>query len=393
MFPEQLEKKVRKIIKDVRLKGDDALIDFTKKFDAVVLKHEELKVSKYDMKQAYKRVDRDFLTAVQTAKKNINAFYKNSKAKSWKMKSKGVELGEIFRPIDSVGVYVPGGKFPYPSTILMTVVPAKVAGVKRIVVVTPPKNITAEVLVAADIAGVDEMYRVGGAQAIAALAYGTQAIHRVDKIVGPGNSYVACAKQNVFGDVGIDVIAGPSEVAVIADSSADASFVIQDLMAQVEHGMEANATLITTSKDLVEQVKNNLVTTKERGANIEIILVKSLSRAADIVNNMAPEHLELIVKNPRALLPKIRHAGAIFLGAFSPVAAGDYIAGPSHVLPTGGAARFSSGLGIGDFMKRSSVIYYTKEALKKHAKAIEKLAEVEGFTTHAQTIKVRFSKK
>lgn len=392
MFSETVERKVKKIIQEVRLKGDTALLKFTKKFDGVVLNPKELKINEQAIKKACEKVDRDFLRAIITAQKNITDFYRNKARKSWQVKKKGIILGEIWRPIVSVGIYIPGGKYSYPSSILMTVIPARIAGVERIVIVTPPKNITPEVLVTLAIAGVDEVYQVGGAQAVAALAYGTQTIPKVDKIVGPGNLYVTCAKKIVFGDVGIDLIAGPSEVAILADDTAKTDYVIYDLLAQLEHGMEANATLITTSQELFGKVKQKLMPLINQGKNINFIRVQNIDKAIELVNKIAPEHLEILTKNPKGLVSRIKNAGAIFVGEFSPVAVGDYIAGPSHVLPTGRAARFSSGLGVDDFLTKSSLIYYDEEALKKYGKMIEKLAEVEGLKNHAETIRIRLRK-
>ena len=392
MFPEIIEQKVKNIVREVWLKGDSALLAFTKKFDKVLLKSEDLKISKKIIKKAYGKVDKDFLTSIRIARKNVTEFYTKNKKKSWRQKRKGVILGEIWRPMESVGVYIPGGRYPYPSTILMTVIPAKIAGVRRIVIVTPPGNLTPEVLVTADMVGIDEIYQVGGAQAIAALAYGTQTISKVDKIVGPGNIYVTCAKKVVFGDVGIDLIAGPSEVTILADARANADYVACDLLAQVEHGMEATAFLVTNSRKLLREVKKKLASSVKEMRDIQLIQVKSINQAVEVINKIAPEHLEILIENPAEILPKIKNAGAIFLGEFSPVAIGDYIAGPSHVLPTGGAARFSSGLGVEDFFKKSSIISYDKGALRKYAGAIEKLAKVEGLKAHAETIKVRFSK-
>ncbi len=391
MFSEEVEQKVKKIVREVRLKGDEALLFYTKKFDKILLQSKDLKIDKKRIKQSYDKVDKHFLKSIMIAKKNITEFHTKNHKKSWQVMKEGIILGEIWHPIESIGVYIPGGKYSYPSTILMTVVPAKVAGVWRIIMVTPPENLTSEVLVTADIVGVDEIYQVGGAQAIAALAYGTQTIPKVDKIVGPGNIYVTCAKKIVFGDVGIDLIAGPSEVAVLADATANSNYVIYDLLAQIEHGAEANATLITTSDDLLKKVKKKLNSLIKKEENINFIKTKNIDEAIENVNKIAPEHLEILTKNPKKILSKIKNAGAIFVGEFSPVAVGDYIAGPSHVLPTGAAARFSSGLGVDDFLKKSSLIWYNKKGLSKYAKAIEKLAEIEGFIRHAQTIRVRFS--
>jgi histidinol dehydrogenase len=392
MFSEATEQTVKKIIKEVRAKGDVALLSFTRKFDGVSLSKGNLRIGEQAIKKACREVNPDFIKAVITAKKNIEGFYRNKARKSWQARKNGITLGEIWRPIESVGIYAPGGKYTYPSTTLMTVIPARIAGVKRIVVVTPPKKIKAEMLVTLAIIGVDEVYQVGGAQAIAALAYGTQTITKVDKIVGPGNDYVTCAKKLVFGDVGIDLLAGPSEVVVLADEAAQADYVVADLAAQFEHGMGASAVLMTTSRDLLDKVKRKLMPVVNKGKGLNFIRVQSIDKGVELINKIAPEHLEILVKNPSAILGKIKNAGAIFLGEFSPVAVGDYIAGPSHVLPTGGAARFSSGLGVEDFMKKSSLISYDKKALKKYGKMIETLAEAEGLQNHAQTIRIRLNK-
>ncbi len=390
-YSKDIEKVVKRIIDDVRINKDEAVIRYTKKFDAVSLKPGQLRVTRRDIKSAYTEVDKKFLVSIKKAYSNIVSFHKKQLRKPWSQKKDDVILGEVLRPVQRVGIYVPGGRFAYPSTVLMSAVPAKVAGVGRIIMVSPPANITAEVLVASDIAGVDEVYRVGGSQAIAALAYGTRTIKKVDKIVGPGNMYVTIAKKLVFGDVGIDLIAGPSEIVILADSSADSDYVIADLLGQVEHGMGAKAILVSISKDLLKVVKRALMKYIQAGA-VDIFYAKTITEAIRLVNDIAPEHLEILTLKPSGIVSKVNNAGAIFIGPYTPVAVGDYFAGPSHVLPTNRAARFSSGLSVDDFTKRISVVSYSKQALKRHASSIITLAETEGMLSHAQSIKVRMYK-
>jgi len=384
----RVEERVKKIIEDVRVFGDDALIKYTKKFDRVKLSVRQLKVSEMEISGAYQNISPNFVSSLKVIIENVNRFYRKTLRKSWRIKdADGVMLGENYTPLEKVGVYIPAGTAPLVSTVYMTVLPAKLAGVKRIVLISPPdKNgfINPHILVVADLLKVDEIYRVGGAQGIAALAYGTKTIPRVDKIVGPGNVYVNEAKRQVFGQVDIDMIAGPTELVVIANRYSEPRFIIADLKAQAEHA-KGLAILITNSKSLAKEVKSQL-----DGNNGYIILTKNLEQAAEIANKIAPEHLEILVKNPQRLLKRIRNAGAIFLGPYSPTAVGDYVAGPSHVLPTSGTARFFSGLSVFDFMKSNHIISYSKKALEKIKEPLEKIAGIEGLSKHLDSVKVRF---
>ena len=384
----RVEERVKKIIEDVRVFGDDALIKYTKKFDRVKLSVRQLKVSEMEISGAYQNISPNFVSSLKVIIENVNRFYRKTLRKSWRIKdADGVMLGENYTPLEKVGVYIPAGTAPLVSTVYMTVLPAKLAGVKRIVLISPPdKNgfINPHILVVADLLKVDEIYRVGGAQGIAALAYGTKTVPRVDKIVGPGNVYVNEAKRQVFGQVDIDMIAGPTELVVIANRYSEPRFIIADLKAQAEHA-KGLAILITNSKSLAKEVKSQL-----DGNNGYIILTKNLEQAAEIANKIAPEHLEILVKNPQRLLKRIRNAGAIFLGSYSPTAVGDYVAGPSHVLPTSGTARFFSGLSVFDFMKSNHIISYSKKALEKIKEPLEKIAGIEGLSKHLDSVKIRF---
>jgi histidinol dehydrogenase len=384
----RVEEKVRKILDDVRLFGDDALIRYTRKFDKVKLSQRQLKVSEIEISGAYANISPHFVSALKIVIENVNRFYRKQLRKSWRIKgAEGVVLGENYTPLEKVGVYIPAGTAPLVSTVYMTVLPAKLAGVKKIVLISPPdKNgyINPHILVVADLLKVDEIYRVGGAQGVGALAYGTKTIPRVDKIVGPGNIYVSEAKRQVFGMVDIDMIAGPTELVVIANRFSDPKFIVTDLRAQGEHA-KGLAILITNSKGLAKEVKS-----QTDGLNGYIILTKNLKQAAEISNKIAPEHLEILVQNPQKLLKDIKNAGAIFLGPYSPVALGDYVAGPSHVLPTSGTARFFSGLNVTDFIKSSHVISYSKKALEKIREPLEKIAGIEGLQKHVDSVKSRF---
>ncbi|MBK5241192.1 histidinol dehydrogenase [Clostridium sp.] len=398
---------VDKIIEDVKSRGDDAIIEYTQKFDSKFIKAENLIVSTEEIKNAYKMVDKDFIDAINLAKKNVTLFHEKQIRNPFMMtKEKGVILGQTVRGVESAGIYVPGGTAVYPSSVIMNAIPAKVAGVENLVMVTPPLSdgsINPHILVAADIAGVDKIYKVGGAQAIAGLAFGTEIISKVDKIVGPGNIYVAMAKRSVFGYVDIDMIAGPSEILIIADDTANEKFIAADLMSQAEHDVLASAMLITTSKDLADKVVSELeiqIQTMSRKNIIKeslskygiILIVDNINEAIVLANKIAPEHLEVLVESPFDLLGNIKNAGSIFLGEYSPEPLGDYVAGPNHVLPTGGTARFFSPLSVDDFIKKSSYIYYTKEALGEVKDKVIKLTEVEGLTAHGNSIKVRFEK-
>lgn len=405
--PEQNET-VRRIIEEVRQDGDVALRRMAKEFDRVEVA--ELRVSDEEIQAAYAHVDAEFLAALRQAAANIRAFHEKQKRTSWMdLQPDGSLLGQIIRPLKRVGLYVPGGKAAYPSSVLMNAIPAIVAGVPEIAMVTPPatageEGINPHILVAAAEAGVREIYRAGGAQAVAALAYGTESIQPVDKIVGPGNIYVALAKRFVFGVVDIDMIAGPTDIVVLADEHADPEYVAADLLAQAEHDEMSPAILVTTSQELAESVRLELwrqldvlpkkaiaaVSTATKGA---ILLVDSLDEGVDVVNRLAPEHCELLVQEPFNLLPRIENAGAIFLGAYSTEPVGDYFAGPNHVLPTNGTARFSSPLNVDDFLKKSSVIHYSKEALIANGEMIMTLARNEGLEGHARAVEVRLKKE
>ena len=384
----RVEEKVRKIIDDVRLFGDEALIKYTRKFDKVKLNQRQLKISQIEISGAYANISPHFVSSLKVVIENVNRFYRKQLRKSWRIKgAEGVVLGENYTALEKVGVYIPAGTAPLVSTVYMTVLPVKLAGVKKIVLISPPdKNgyINPHILVVADLLKVDEIYRVGGAQGIAALAYGTKTIPKVDKIVGPGNIYVSEAKRQVFGMVDIDMIAGPTELVVIANRFSDPKFIVADLRAQAEHA-KGLAILITNSKELAKEVKSQL-----DGNNGFIILTKNLKQSAEIANRIAPEHLEILVQNPQKLLKDIKNAGAIFLGPYSPVALGDYVAGPSHVLPTQGTARFFSGLGVMDFIKSSHIISYPKKALEKIREPLEKIAGIEGLQKHVDSVKSRF---
>jgi histidinol dehydrogenase len=397
---------VQKIIADIRANGDTALKAYTNKFDHVSL--ESFAVEEAEIDEAYGLVDSEFVEIVKEAAGNIRTFHEKQLRPSWMTtEENGTILGQKITPLDSVGVYVPGGTAAYPSSVLMNVIPATVAGVKRIVMVSPPDKETGKlppaVLVAAKEAGVKEIYKVGGAQAIAALAYGTESIESVDKITGPGNIFVALAKKEVFGDVDIDMIAGPSEIAVLADDSAYADEVAADLLSQAEHDPRACSVLVTPSLELAEAVSNEvekqlaLLPRKEIATrSIEdygaIYVTSNLDEAIDTVNKLAPEHLEVVTENAMEVLGKIHHAGAIFIGRYSSEPVGDYFAGPNHVLPTNGTARFSSPLNIDDFQKKSSVIVYSEKALKDNAGKIAKFARMEGLEAHAKAVEARLNK-
>jgi histidinol dehydrogenase len=403
----EIHRRVEEIVAAVRDKGDAALLEFTERFDRVALTARELAVTPSELDAAERTVGETTMRALRYAAERIERFHRESAPRSWRMTDAlGSRLGQEVRPIDRVAVYVPGGRAAYPSTVLMTVIPARVAGVKEIVLVSPPsadKSLNAVVLAAARVAGVTEAYRVGGAQAVAALAYGTETIRRVDKIVGPGNIYVALAKSRVFGDVGIDMVAGPSEIVVVADERADAAFVAADLLAQAEHDPMARAVLLTPSASLIDSVAREVGRRLARlprreiaGAALQahgaLVLTRSLEEAVEVANLLAPEHLELQVEDPEALLSLVRNAGAVFLGRLTPEVVGDYVAGPNHVLPTGGTARFASALGTEDFVKRMSVIQYSQAGLKDAAPHVAELARVEGLDGHGAAATVRIER-
>jgi histidinol dehydrogenase len=403
----EISRRVAEIVAAVREKGDAALLDFTRRFDRVALAAPELAVRPEEYAAAERTVGEATLRSLRYAAGRIERFHRACAPRSWRMKDdNGSRLGQEVRPVDRVAVYVPGGRAAYPSTVLMTVVPAVVAGVREIVLVSPPstdRSLNAAVLAAARIAGVTEAYRVGGAQAIAALAYGTETIRRVDKIVGPGNIYVALAKAQVFGDVGIDMVAGPSEVLVVADGTADAAFVAADLLAQAEHDPMARAVLLTPSPALRDAVAAELgrqlaelprreIAGAALASHGALVLTASLEEAVELANGLAPEHLELQVADPEGLLGRVRHAGAVFLGRHTPEVVGDYVAGPNHVLPTGGTARFSSALSTEDFVTRLSVIEYSAEGLAEAGPHLGELSRVEGLDGHGAAAAIRIAR-
>ncbi|MEH7300888.1 histidinol dehydrogenase [Neobacillus drentensis] len=393
---------VKGIIQEIRTRGDEALREYTEKFDRVNLS--SFCVTKGEIETAYQKIDEGFVSIVREAAENIRSFHEKQLRPSWMTtEENGTILGQKITALDSVGVYVPGGTAAYPSSVLMNVIPAKVAGVTRIVMVSPPDsegNLPPAVLVAAKEAGVEEIYKVGGAQAIAALAYGTESIASVDKITGPGNIFVALAKREVFGDVDIDMIAGPSEIAILADETARADEIAADLLSQAEHDPRACSVLVTPSMSLAEEVTEEvekqlaLLPRKEIAARSiaeygAIYVTADMDEAVETVNQLAPEHLEVMTENAMELLGKIRHAGAIFIGRYSSEPVGDYFAGPNHVLPTNGTARFSSPLNVDDFQKKSSVIVYSKKALTENAAKIAEFARMEGLEAHARAVEIR----
>ncbi len=393
---------VSDIIADVRARGDQALLDYTARFDGARL--DALLVSAEEMEQALSEVEPEFLRILNTAAENIRAFHSHQVRSSFVINEKnGVVLGQRVIPIDRVGLYVPGGTAAYPSSVLMNAIPAKIAGCREVVIVTPPGKdgrLPSAILAAAKVAGVDRIFKVGGAQAVAALAYGTETVPRVDKIVGPGNAYVAEAKRQVFGQVSIDMIAGPSEILVVADAKSDARFVAADLLSQAEHDRLASAVLVTDSQALAEAVQAEIerqLPLLEREAiarasidnNGKIIVADTLDAAIEISNEIAPEHLELCVDNPFDYLNQIRHAGSVFLGRNCPEALGDYYAGANHTLPTSGTARFSSPLSVDDFVKKSQFTYYTADGLREVAEDVAYFARKEGLTAHARSAVIR----
>lgn len=395
---------VQGILSEVKAKGDEAIIKFTNKFDSEKVNKGNLLVTRNEIESSYEKVDSEFLEALKEAAENIKFFHEKQKRNSWMVtKEKGIILGQTVRALENVGIYVPGGTAAYPSSVLMNAIPAQVAGVKNIIMVTPPmKNgdINPNILVAADIAGVSKIYKVGGAQSIGALAFGTETIPKVDKIVGPGNMYVAIAKKLVYGNVDIDMIAGPSEILIVADEYANPCFIAADLMSQAEHDRLSSSILVTYSEALAKKVQSEL---KEQIAGLDrkdiiadslenfgaIIIVDDLKEAIDMSNSIAPEHLELCIREPFKYLGEVKNAGSIFLGDYAPEPLGDYMAGPNHVLPTSGTARFFSALSVDNFVKKSSFLHYSEEALFDVGNKIIKLAETEGLGAHANSIKVR----
>ena len=399
------ETAVREILAKIQEEGDGALFAYTKKFDRAEITEQNVRVTDEEIREAYETVDPALVDVIRKSLVNIRNYHEKQKQNSWFTSSEdGTMLGQKVTPLEKVGVYVPGGKAVYPSSVLMNIVPAKVAGVDRIIMTTPPGpdgKVNPSTLVAANEAGADEIYKAGGAQAIGALAYGTQSIPKVDKIVGPGNIFVALAKKAVYGHVSIDSIAGPSEILVLADDSANPRFVAADLLSQAEHDELASAILITTSRELAEKVSCEVDEFVKRLSRKEIIqksldqfgyilLAETMDQAVEAANAIASEHMEIVTRNPFEVMMKVRNAGAIFIGEYSSEPLGDYFAGPNHVLPTNGTAKFFSPLSVDDFIKKSSIVYYSREALKKIHKDVEQFAASEQLTAHANSIAVRF---
>ncbi|MBQ2818781.1 MAG: histidinol dehydrogenase [Clostridia bacterium] len=399
---QNVEAAVRNIIADVRARGDEALLEYGRRFDCAELN--ALQVTEAEIEEACAKISPEVISALNKAAENIRAFHSMQKREGFRIQKGDVILGQRITPVDRAGIYVPGGTACYPSTVLMDAIPASIAGVSEIIMATPAGKdgtILPEVLTAAKLAGVTKIFKMGGAQAIAALAYGTESVPRVDKIVGPGNIYVATAKRMVFGQVGIDMVAGPSEILIVADSSAKAKVVAADMLSQAEHDVMASSILVTTDMALAEAVQAELevqipqlprrdICRRSIDENSFIVVVDSIERAIEISNSIAPEHLELCVEDPFALLDLVKHAGSIFMGNNAPEALGDYLAGPNHTLPTSGTARFSSPLSVDDFIKKSSFTYYTYEALGEVKDAIAALANKEGLQAHAKSATIRF---
>lgn len=401
----EYEERVAAILSEVKEKKDAAILNFTKKFDGAEITTDTIEVTEEEIKEAYEAVDESLINIIRKAKENITVYHEKQKQYSWfDSKPDGTMLGQKVTPLQRVGVYVPGGKAVYPSSVLMNILPAKVAGVDEIIMTTPPGKdgkVNPNTLVAAKEAGADRVFKVGGAQAIGALAYGTESIPKVDKIVGPGNIYVALAKKAVYGHVSIDSIAGPSEILVIADETANPRYVAADLLSQAEHDELASAILVTTSEELAQKVSDEVEVFVEELSRTEImrksldnygyiLVADTIEDVIDIANEIASEHLEIMTKNPFDVMMKVRNAGAIFIGEYSSEPLGDYFAGPNHVLPTNGTAKFFSPLSVDDFIKKSSIIAYSKEALEKIHVDIEQFAKAEQLTAHANSIKVRF---
>ncbi len=399
----KVEAAVRTILKAVARGGDNAVIRYTKKFDRVSLKPVQFRVGPQQIKEAYYQIRKEEGDALRYAAQRIMAFHERQRTKTWMYQDNGATLGQMVMPLDAVGLYVPGGKAVYPSSVLMAAIPAKVAGVKRVVMCTPtPRGeMSPYLLVAADIAGVDEVYRIGGVQAIGALAYGTKTIARVDKIVGPGNAFVTTAKRLLYGTVSLDMVAGPSELLVIADDDANASHVAADLLCEAEHDEDAQVYLVTTSERLAKNVarlvqeqlkkmKREKIISKSLARHAVAFIVSSMAEAIDLANDIAPEHLTLSVERPFDYLEKVRHAGALFLGRYTPPAIADYVAGPNHVLPTGGTARFFSPLSFDDYVKKSNIIAYTKEELVKVKDHVSRIAQMEGLDAHLKSVESRY---
>ncbi len=402
-----IERVVQGIIDDVALRGDDALFQYTRKFDGVSLGPETVEVLPREMDEALDRLAAGTRDILETAARRIELFHRRQLAGSWfDAGEEGIELGQLVNPLDRIGIYAPGGLACYPSTVLMAAIPARVAGVREIFLATPSKSgsINPLILAAARLGGVQRIFKIGGAQAVAALAYGTQSVPAVDKIVGPGNAYVAAAKRMVYGVVGIDMVAGPSEVVIISDGKVEAAWIAADLLAQAEHDAMASAMLLTPDKSFAARVASEVEDqlkslSRESIARRAIedygalIITRDLDEAFDLANRFAPEHLELALENPRDFLMQVRNAGAVFLGSTTPETLGDYLAGPNHVLPTGGTARFSSPLGVGDFVKRTNVISFSASSLERYGKQAAGFADLEGLEAHGRSVTIRLNRK
>ena len=405
---DEYQQSVDEIVENVKKNGDQAVFDYTERFDGAKIDKDNILVTEEEIQEAYEQVDDALIEVIRKAIRNIRDYHAKQRQNSWfESREDGVMLGQKIMPMESCGVYVPGGKAVYPSSVLMNIIPAHVAGVKNIIMTTPPGKdgkVTPNTLVAAKEAGADKIYKVGGAQAIAALAFGTESIPKVDKIVGPGNIFVALAKKAVYGNVSIDSIAGPSEILVLADETANPRYVAADLLSQAEHDEMASAILVTTSETLAEQVTKEIdgflkqlsrkeIMEKSLEAFAYILIAKDMKEAVDVANAVASEHLEIMTANPFDVMTRIKNAGAIFIGAYSCEPLGDYFAGPNHVLPTNGTAKFFSPLSVDDFIKKSSIVYYSREALEPVHKDIEFFANQEELTAHANSMKVRFEEK
>lgn len=401
--PPRLEGEVRSILRDVKKRGDRALLHYTERFDRIRLPLSQIEVKKEEVQETNRRIPLEFVKTLQKANYRIRKFHELSKKRSMvKWIEEGIRIEQVVRPLERIGIYVPGGKASYPSTVLMAAIPAKVAGVKEIIITTPPQRegISPAVLVAADLAGVDRIFQVGGVQAIGALAYGTETIPRVDKIVGPGNRYVAIAKRLVYGAVDLDMVAGPSEIVIISDGKTSPAFVAADLISQAEHDERALSILITPSEPFArkveEEVERQLLVLKRRTIAREslrqrgaILIVKDLDQAVELANRIAPEHLELCVKNPLHLARSVKHAGAVFLGSHTPEAIGDYLAGPNHILPTAGTARYASALSVEDFQKKINLMQFNKKTLRQFEEDVKRFTKWEGLEGHYRSIQLR----
>lgn len=407
VFDESIVKVVKDIVDDIATRKDEALFEYTEKLDGCPINAGSVEVTQSEIETALSKVDEEDLTILKTVVSRVEAFHRKQKVESWiYIDEDGIELGQRLIPLERIGIYAPGGLASYPSTVIMAAIPAKIAGVEEIILVSPAKEgkINPMVVAAAVFSGVNRIFKIGGAQAIAALAFGTESIPRVDKIVGPGNAYVSAAKKMVYGHVDIDMIAGPSEVIVIADETANPGFIAADMLAQAEHDEMASAVLITANEDIAQlvivEINRQLANLKRKSIaarSLEcfggVFLANDLDEAISIANRFAPEHLELMVKNTKDTLSKIKHAGAVFLGSNTPEAVGDYIAGPNHILPTGGTARFASALGVYDFIKRISVLSFTEDSLKRYGRQVVRLAQMEGLEAHGKSVAIRLERK